>query len=85
MFAKTHNGFELAELDLRLRGPGELLGTRQSGVPRFRFGNIVRDYDLMEHARDLAIEILARDGAEKSGALAHQLLGVPIVEAVERD
>jgi len=39
----------------------------------------------MEHARDLAIEILARDGAEKSGALAHQLLGVPIVEAVERD
>jgi ATP-dependent DNA helicase RecG len=84
-FAKTNSGFDLAELDLQLRGPGELLGTRQSGVPRFRFGNIVRDYDLMEIARDKAIEILTRDGVEKSEALARQMLGVPIVEMAERD
>jgi ATP-dependent DNA helicase RecG len=84
-FARTQSGFDLSELDLQLRGPGELLGTRQSGVPRFRFGNIVRDYDLMEIARDKAIEVLARDGVEKSEALARQLLGVPIVELAERD
>jgi ATP-dependent DNA helicase RecG len=85
MFAKTHSGFDLAELDLRLRGPGELLGTRQSGVPKFRFGNIVRDYDLMERARDLAITFLAREGTKKSERLARQLLGTAIVAAVERD
>jgi ATP-dependent DNA helicase RecG len=85
MFAKTRSGFDLAELDLQIRGPGELLGTRQSGVPKFRFGNIVRDYDLMERARDVAITVLAREGPKKSEALARQLLGVPITKAVERD
>jgi ATP-dependent DNA helicase RecG len=85
MFAKTRSGFDLSELDLRLRGPGELLGTRQSGVPKFRFGNIVRDYDLMEKARDKAIEVLQRDGVVKAETLARQLLGAPVVEAVERD
>jgi ATP-dependent DNA helicase RecG len=85
LFAKTANGFDLADLDLRLRGPGELLGTRQSGVPRFRFGNIVRDYDLMERARDAAIETLAAEGVKKSEAIARKLLGASGVEGVGRD
>src|SRR5258708_29561055 len=86
MFAKTHSGFDLAELDLRLPGPGELLGTRQSGVPQFRFGNIVRDYDLMEHARGLAIIVLAREGTTKSHALAPRLLGASAISgAIEKD
>jgi ATP-dependent DNA helicase RecG len=84
-FARTQDGFELAELDLRLRGAGDLLGTRQSGVPKFRFGNIVRDYDLMERARDLATVILAREGVAASEALVRTLLGAPVTEAVERD
>ena len=62
LFAETKDGFDVAERDLQIRGPGEFLGTRQSGVPRFRFGNIVRDHALMESARDVAIELLARDG-----------------------
>jgi ATP-dependent DNA helicase RecG len=77
-FAKTMNGFDLADLDLRLRGPGELLGTRQSGALRFRFGHVIRDVELMEKARDVAIEIIATGGVEKAGKLVHKLLGASI-------
>jgi ATP-dependent DNA helicase RecG len=82
-FAKTLNGFDLADLDLKLRGPGELLGTRQSGALRFRFGHVVRDYELMEKARDLAIEILEKDGLEKAENVARKLLGASIPAAVK--
>ena len=44
--AKTNDGFVIAEKDLELRGPGELLGTRQSGLPEFRVANLVRDQQL---------------------------------------
>jgi ATP-dependent DNA helicase RecG len=77
-FAKTLNGFDLADLDLKLRGPGELLGTRQSGALRFRFGHVVRDYELMEKARDLAIEILEKSGLEKAETVVRKLLGASI-------
>ena len=48
IMAKTNDGFIIAEKDLELRGPGELLGTKQSGLPEFRIGNIVRDQALLE-------------------------------------
>src|SRR4029079_16578858 len=51
MFETSRDGFEVAEHALQIRGPGESLGTRQSGALRFRMGNILRDYDLMEKAR----------------------------------
>jgi ATP-dependent DNA helicase RecG len=51
---QTTNGFELAEADLKLRGPGELLGQQQSGLPKFRFGDLVNDFELLVKARDLA-------------------------------
>jgi ATP-dependent DNA helicase RecG len=51
---KTSDGFEIAERDLEIRGPGEFVGTRQSGLPDFRFGNIVRDRKLLELARQEA-------------------------------
>lgn len=51
IMAKTSNGFLIAEKDLELRGPGELLGTRQSGLPEFRIANIVRDQPLLEKAK----------------------------------
>jgi ATP-dependent DNA helicase RecG len=49
---ETNDGFKIAEADLKLRGPGELLGREQSGVPKFRFGNLVDDLDLIRQARE---------------------------------
>jgi ATP-dependent DNA helicase RecG len=51
IMAKTNDGFVIAEKDLELRGPGEILGTRQSGLPEFRIGNLVRDRVLLESAK----------------------------------
>ena len=65
--AKTSNGFIIAEKDLELRGPGELLGTKQSGLPEFRIGNIVRDQELLELARREAEFYLSK---EKSAVTA---------------
>ena len=48
---RTQNGFELAELDLAMRGPGEFFGTRQAGLPGFRVANLVRDRELLELAK----------------------------------
>jgi len=55
---KTSDGFKIAERDLEIRGPGEFVGTRQSGLPDFRFGNIVRDRKLLELARQEADRFL---------------------------
>ena len=54
IMAQTSNGFIIAEKDLELRGPGELLGTKQSGLPEFRIGNIVRDQAILEQAKQEA-------------------------------
>ncbi|MCA1591311.1 MAG: ATP-dependent DNA helicase RecG [Acidobacteria bacterium] len=48
---ETNDGFRISEKDLELRGPGEVMGTRQSGVPTFRVGNLVRDIQILEDAR----------------------------------
>jgi ATP-dependent DNA helicase RecG len=53
----TSDGFELAEVDLELRGGGALLGTRQSGLSDLRFAHLRRDRDLLERARAVAHEI----------------------------
>ena len=55
------DGFKLAEEDLRLRGPGELFGRKQSGLPGFRFGDLRRDQPLLVRARELATETFERD------------------------
>jgi ATP-dependent DNA helicase RecG len=54
---ETTDGFRIAEEDLRLRGPGELLGQQQSGMPRFRFGNLATDIELIQQARDFAARL----------------------------
>jgi ATP-dependent DNA helicase RecG len=51
IMAETNDGFKIAEKDLELRGPGELLGTRQSGLPEFRIGNLVRDQKILNAAK----------------------------------
>lgn len=59
---KEHrDGFKIAEYDLELRGPGELYGSRQSGLPGFRFARLSRDYELLLQAREDAFELIARD------------------------
>ncbi len=51
VLVKSNNGFEISYEDLRLRGPGDILGTRQSGVPDFILGNIVEDTGMIQAAR----------------------------------
>jgi ATP-dependent DNA helicase RecG len=51
IMAETNDGFRIAEKDLEIRGPGEVMGTRQSGLPTFRVGNLVRDVQILEEAR----------------------------------
>jgi len=63
IMAKTNDGFVIAEKDLEIRGPGELLGTRQSGLPEFRIGNIVRDRELLEIAKREAESYLNKKSA----------------------
>ncbi|HEV2711606.1 MAG TPA: ATP-dependent DNA helicase RecG [Gaiellaceae bacterium] len=58
----TTDGFELAEVDLELRGEGQLLGTRQSGLTDFRFAKLRADRDLLERARTVAEELVDYDG-----------------------
>ncbi len=78
LFADTRDGFEVAERDLQLRGPGEFLGTRQSGALRFRMGNIVRDRDLMERARDTAIDVIDHQGVTRAEEIVRKLLGAEV-------
>jgi ATP-dependent DNA helicase RecG len=60
IMAETNDGFKIAEKDLELRGPGELLGTRQSGLPEFRIGNLVRDQKILTAAKKEADFYLAK-------------------------
>jgi len=71
VLCKTTDGFRIAEEDLRLRGPGELLGTRQHGFPEFRVANLIEDADLLLQARDDAAQIVRDDPGLKSPSHSH--------------
>ncbi len=58
---RTNDGFEIAEVDLRLRGPGDLMGTQQSGILNLKIADIVRDNDILKTARYHAIKLLKND------------------------
>jgi ATP-dependent DNA helicase RecG len=70
IFGETLDGFRIAEADLAIRGPGDLLGTRQSGLPIFRVANLALDREWLERARADAREILPRLGEPAFAALA---------------
>ncbi len=65
---RTQNGFELAELDLQQRGPGEFFGTRQAGLPEFRVANLIRDRALLEFAKKEA----SRFAEQPDPAISHE-------------
>ena len=58
---KTNDGFEIAEADLELRGPGNLMGTQQSGILKLKIADLVKDHELLKIARDEAKSILNND------------------------
>lgn len=62
---KTTDGFKIAEFDLEMRGPGEFMGTRQSGLPGFKMANLVRDMAILQEAREAAFEVLRKDSQLK--------------------
>jgi ATP-dependent DNA helicase RecG len=72
------DGFQLAELDLALRGEGEVLGTRQHGLPRFAVADLPEDAELLSAAREDVLELLRRHGS-----LSHPALG-PMLDAAQR-
>ena len=61
MMEKTSDGFKIAEFDLEMRGPGEFMGTRQSGLSGFKMANLVRDMAILQQAREAAFEVLKKD------------------------
>lgn len=65
---RTQDGFELAELDLSMRGPGEFFGTRQAGLPEFRVANLLRDRKMLELAKLEAARFAAEAGSEATEA-----------------
>ncbi len=72
---RTQDGFELAELDLQLRGPGEFFGTRQAGLPDFRVANLLRDRELLELAKKVAADFVKTpEGTEAERALVRRRL-----------
>ena len=58
---RTNNGFEIAETDLKLRGPGDLMGTQQSGALDLLIADLSQDSELLQHAREAAVKILEND------------------------
>jgi ATP-dependent DNA helicase RecG len=70
VMCETSDGFKIAEEDLRLRGPGEIFGHRQSGLPGFRFGDLRRDAPLLAAAREAANRLIERDPELASDELA---------------
>ena len=64
---ESSDGFKIAEADMKFRGPGDLLGHDQSGIPDLRFGDLLNDFDLVREARRIALTILK----EKAEAVAH--------------
>ncbi len=69
---RTNDGFELAEVDLKLRGPGDLMGTQQSGILNLKIADIIKDNDILQLARNYAMTILKDDPSlskEENGIL----------------
>jgi ATP-dependent DNA helicase RecG len=82
---QSTDGFEIAEADLKLRGPGELLGQEQSGVPNFRFGDLNTDLALINQAREIAAGLIKTPKADPAvSGNPQRLVGTQMVETAGR-
>jgi ATP-dependent DNA helicase RecG len=72
----TNNGFEIAEEDLKMRGPGELMGIIQHGFPAFKAGDLIKDADIIEFTKAQAAKIIEEDPilAKESNAVLKTLI-----------
>ncbi len=61
IMAETSDGFKIAEADLEFRGPGEFLGSKQSGLPGFKMAHLIRDTDILQNAREAAFDLIKKD------------------------
>lgn len=78
IMTETNDGFKLAEEDLRLRGPGELLGTKQHGLPDLKVADLINDWQLLLHAKKIVKEILDKD--KKLENIENQILKNEVIE-----
>jgi ATP-dependent DNA helicase RecG len=75
--SETQDGFQIAETDLEIRGPGDFFGTRQAGLPEFRVANLLTDGRLLEEARQEALALVDRD--PELGLPEHRALRAVVV------
>ena len=78
---RTNDGFEIAEVDMEIRGPGDVMGTQQSGVPDLQMADLMRDRELMVTARYIAGTILEDDPELKQ--IKHQILKINLDRILE--
>ena len=74
IMTQTNNGFIIAQKDLELRGPGEFLGTRQSGIPDFGLADVVNDIEILEKARACALDFVKKYNIEDFRGLREEVL-----------
>ena len=72
IMVKTNNGFEIAQKDLELRGPGDFLGVRQHGLPEFKIANLIRDMDILKEVQTAAQWIMELDDRDKKQKILDQ-------------
>jgi ATP-dependent DNA helicase RecG len=72
----SNDGFLIAEMDLKLRGPGEFFGTKQSGLPSLRVANILRDKEILEAARHEALDFASHPPSEEELRRAVRIFGI---------
>ena len=83
---QTTDGFKIAQADVALRGPGDVLGTQQSGLPEFKLADIVRDEEFLIQTRKKAFELIKKDPylkLEENAQLAAKIQSIPQLNEVK--